>query len=137
VLALLGVIVVAIFFATSSDSGSFVVDMLTNGGDPNPIWQQRLFWAVMEGGVAATLLVAGALGGGAPLSALQTAAILSGLPFSVVLALMCWGLIRQLRRDSAPVPEPAIPANQPLTPAEAEEAQHEDRGGQAGRAAGR
>jgi choline/glycine/proline betaine transport protein len=105
-LSLLGILVVAIFFATSSDSGSLVVDMLTNGGDPHPIWQQRLFWACMEGAVAAVLLMAGALGAaGDPLNALRTAAILSGLPFSVVLAFMCWGLIRQLGRDSAPPPD--------------------------------
>ena len=102
-LSLLGIMVVAIFFATSSDSGSFVVDMLTNGGDPHPIWQQRMFWAVMEGVIAAILLLAGAMAtapGADPLGALQTAAILSGLPFSVVLALMCWGLIRQLRKEN-------------------------------------
>ena len=99
-LSLLAVIVVSIFFATSSDSGSLVVDMLTNGGDPHPIWQQRMFWAVTEGVVAAVLLVAGAMAvGGNPLSALQTAAVTSGLPFSVVLVFMCWGLMRQLRRE--------------------------------------
>ncbi len=99
-LSALAILVVAIFFATSSDSGSLVVDMLTNGGDPNPIWQQRLFWAVTEGVVAAILLTAGALSTrGDPLGALQTASITSGLPFSVVLVLMCWGLLRQLRYD--------------------------------------
>ncbi|WP_420427784.1 BCCT family transporter [Algiphilus sp.] len=103
VAALLAVLVVAIFFATSSDSGSFVVDMLTNGGDPHPIWQQRLFWAVTEGAVAAILLVAGATTAGNPLSALQTASVTSGLPFSVVLVFMCWGLWRQLQRDGPPV----------------------------------
>jgi len=102
--SLLAVLVVAIFFATSSDSGSLVVDMLTNGGDPHPIWQQRLFWAVTEGTVAAILLVAGAATAGNPLSALQTASVTSGLPFSVVLACMCWGLWRQLGRESLPVP---------------------------------
>jgi choline/glycine/proline betaine transport protein len=103
--SLLAIVVVAVFFATSSDSGSLVVDMLTNGGDPHPIWQQRLFWAVTEGAVAAILLVAGAFAAsGNPLSALQTASVTSGLPFSVVLALMCWGLTRQFRQDVVPAP---------------------------------
>ncbi len=57
--SVLAIVVVTLFFATSSDSGSLVVDILTNGGDPNPIWQQRLFWATMEGVVAAVLLIAG------------------------------------------------------------------------------
>jgi choline/glycine/proline betaine transport protein len=105
VMSLLAIIVVAVFFATSSDSGSLVIDMLTNGGDPHPIWQQRLFWAVTEGAVAAILLVAGALAAtGNPLTALQTASVTAGLPFSVVLALMCWGLSRQFRQDSIPLP---------------------------------
>ncbi|MDN5697154.1 MAG: BCCT family transporter, partial [Rubrobacter sp.] len=66
-MSVLTMVTVVLFFATSSDSGSLVIDILTNGGDPNPIWQQRLFWALIEGGVASVLL---ALGG---LSALQTA----------------------------------------------------------------
>lgn len=98
-LSALGILVVAIFFATSSDSGSFVVDMLTNGGDPHPIWQQRFFWAVLEGTVAAVLLVAGSMSGGDALTALQTASVTSGLPFSIVLAFMCWGTFRQVRLD--------------------------------------
>ena len=112
-LSLLAVLVVAIFFATSSDSGSLVVDMLTNGGDPHPIWQQRLFWAVLEGVIAAVLLVAGSLASsGNPLSALQTASVTAGLPFSVVLVFMCWGLARQLRQDRVPAPAGAEPARQ-------------------------
>ena len=100
--SLLAVLDVAIFFATSSDSGSLVVDMLTNGGDPHPIWQQRMFWAVLEGVVAAVLLVAGAAAGADALTALQTASVTSGLPFSIVLAFMCWGLVRQLRTEEIP-----------------------------------
>lgn len=99
VAAVLAIIVVVLFFATSSDSGSLVVDILTNGGDPHPRWQQRLFWAVLEGVVAAVLLVAGAAGGADALSALQTASILAGLPFCLVLLAMCAGLVRGLRTE--------------------------------------
>ncbi|WP_423822674.1 BCCT family transporter [Salinisphaera sp. SPP-AMP-43] len=98
----LAIVVVTLFFATSSDSGSLVVDILTNGGDPNPIWQQRLFWAIMEGAVAAVLLVAGTLGGGDPLSALQTAAVTSGLPFCLVLVIMCFALYKAMNEESLP-----------------------------------
>lgn len=100
--SLLAILVVTLFFATSSDSGSLVVDMLTNGGDPHPIWQQRLFWAVLEGVVAAVLLAAGWTAAGDAASALtplQTAAVASGLPFSLVLVFMCWGLIRGLSQE--------------------------------------
>jgi choline/glycine/proline betaine transport protein len=92
----LAVVVIACFFITSSDSGSFVVDMLTSGGhaDP-PIWQ-RVFWGFAEGAIAAALLYAGGLEG------LKTAAICMGLPFCVVLIVVCFALVKALRgEDSA------------------------------------
>ncbi len=91
--SLLAALVIAIFFVTSSDSGSLVVDMLTSGGHPDPPTWQRVFWAVSEGGVAAVLL----LGGG--LTALQSAAINTGLPFCVILLAVCLGLGRALREE--------------------------------------
>lgn len=90
--ALVATLLVVTFFVTSSDSGSLVVDILTSGGhaEPSPVWQ-RIFWAVVEGIVAATLLLAGGL------AALQTATIASALPFTVIMIVMCWGLLRALR----------------------------------------
>jgi len=88
-------LLVITFFVTSSDSGSLVVDMLTSGGsDESPVWQ-RIFWSITEGLIAAVLLVVGGLG------ALQTATIASALPFTCVMILICWGLIRALRMDVA------------------------------------
>lgn len=90
IMSLLATLLVITFFVTSSDSGSLVVDMLTSGGDgESPAWQ-RIFWAIIEGIVAATLLLAGGLG------ALQAAAISSALPFTVIMVFMCWGLYRAL-----------------------------------------
>ncbi|WP_163648451.1 BCCT family transporter [Modicisalibacter sp. 'Wilcox'] len=103
--ALLAILVVALFFATSSDSGSLVVDMLTNGGDPHPVWQQRLFWAVLEGVVAAVLLASGWAASGeasAALQPLQTAAVTTGLSFSLVMIFMAWGLTRGLMQERVP-----------------------------------
>ncbi len=110
--SLVVVIVVVLFFATSSDSGSLVVDILTNGGDPNPLWQQRLFWAITEGAVAAVLLVAGSVvgGGSDPLAALQAASIAAGLPFAVVLVVMAVGLTRALRDEHIERPDIREPA---------------------------
>ncbi len=82
VLSVIAMFLIVIFFVTSSDSGSFVVAMLADGGNLNPPVWNRAFWAVMEGVVAAVLLVAGGLG------ALQTTAILVAVPFSVVMVLM-------------------------------------------------
>ncbi len=86
VTSLLTVIVIVTFFVTSSDSGSMVIDIITAGGNPDPPKLQRLFWALVEGAVAAALL----LGGG--LVALQTAAITTGLPFALVLLFMIYSL---------------------------------------------
>jgi choline/glycine/proline betaine transport protein len=87
-------LVVALFFVTSSDSGSFVVDMLTSGGEPNPPVWQRIFWATTEGAIAAALLLSGGLG------ALRAAAICTGLPVCVILILVCVGLSRALREEA-------------------------------------
>jgi choline/glycine/proline betaine transport protein len=84
-LSVAAMILVIVFFVTSSDSGSFVVDMLASGGNPHPPVWSRVFWAVLEGLVAATLLVAGAVSGEDGLGALQTMAILLALPFSLVM----------------------------------------------------
>lgn len=107
--SVLVIIVVVLFFATSSDSGSLVVDILTNGGDPNPRWQQRLFWAVLEGVVAAVLVIAGAASKGDALTALQTASIAAGLPFCFVLVLMAVGLTKALAAESIESPGIAEP----------------------------
>jgi choline/glycine/proline betaine transport protein len=90
VTSLLAILVVITFFVTSSDSGSLVIDIITAGGNQDPPVIQRLFWAILEGVVAAVLL----LGGG--LVALQTAAITTGLPFSLVLLGMCFALHKGL-----------------------------------------
>jgi len=95
ILSFLATILIVTFFVTSSDSGSLVIDMLASGGeDDTPVWQ-RIFWATSEGLVAVALLLAGGLG------ALQTAAIASALPFTIIMLLMCWGLVRALRVDVA------------------------------------
>ncbi|WP_327053922.1 BCCT family transporter [Halomicrococcus gelatinilyticus] len=81
---ILATLLVVTFFVTSSDSGSLVIDHLTSGGKHDVPKTQRIFWAVTEGAVAAILLYGGGLG------ALQTAAITTGLPFAVILCLMCY-----------------------------------------------
>ena len=77
----LAILLIVTFFVTSSDSGSLVVDMLASGGNIDPPKWSRVMWAVLEGAVAAALLTVGAGG----LGALQTAAIITALPFSLVM----------------------------------------------------
>ncbi|MEA1931541.1 MAG: BCCT family transporter [Euryarchaeota archaeon] len=90
---LLATLLVVTFFVTSSDSGSLVIDHLTSGGKHDVPKNQRVFWAVTEGAVAALLL----WGGG--LNALQTAAIATGFPFAIVLMLMCVTVYQGLKNE--------------------------------------
>lgn len=93
VLSVLGVLLIVTFFVSSSDSGSLVIDTLASGGAAEPPVWQRVFWAVTEGVVAATLLLAGGL------DALQTMTILSALPLMIVFAIGGLGFLRSLRAD--------------------------------------
>jgi choline/glycine/proline betaine transport protein len=92
-MSVLGVTLVVTFFVTSSDSGSLVIDHLTAGGKHDAPVFQRVFWAVIEGVIAAVLLIGGGLG------ALQTAAITTGLPFAVVLMFMCYTVYLGLKNE--------------------------------------
>ena len=94
----LATILVITFFVTSADSGALVIDTITSGDAPNPPVWQRIFWAVGAGVVAAVLLVAGGL------QALQTAAIASALPFTLVMIVMCYGLLRALQMEGKGIP---------------------------------
>ncbi|HLT68022.1 MAG TPA: BCCT family transporter, partial [Microbacterium sp.] len=96
ILSVIAIVVVAIFFITSSDSASLVVDMLASGGHPNPPTWSRIVWAALEGVLALALLVAG---GKDALSALQAGSIITALPFSIIMILMAVALIKALRYE--------------------------------------
>ncbi|PKQ13961.1 MAG: BCCT transporter [Alphaproteobacteria bacterium HGW-Alphaproteobacteria-1] len=91
----IGIVLVIVFFVTSSDSGSLVIDTITAGGKVDAPVPQRVFWCTFEGLVAIALLIGGGLG------ALQAMVISTGLPFTVILLLMCvaiWkGLASEMR----------------------------------------
>ena len=86
----LGVILVIVFFVTSSDSGSLVIDTITAGGKVDAPVTQRVFWCTFEGLVAIALLIGGGLG------ALQAMVISTGLPFTVILLIICWAIYKGL-----------------------------------------
>jgi len=92
----IGIVLVLVFFVTSSDSGSLVIDSITAGGKVDAPVPQRIFWACLEGLIAGALLYGG---GKEALSALQAGAISSGLPFTLVLLLMCVSLYRGLSHE--------------------------------------
>ncbi|WP_347302213.1 BCCT family transporter [Croceibacterium sp. TMG7-5b_MA50] len=91
----LAIVLVAVFFITSADSGALVIDTLASGGvEDTPRWQ-RVYWCLLLGATATLLLMAGGLG------ALQTATLLAALPFACIMLLLAVGLVRQTGADLA------------------------------------
>ena len=91
--SVIAIVLVIVFFVTSSDSGSLVIDTITAGGKIDAPVPQRVFWATFEGAVAIVLLVGGGL------TALQAMVISTGLPFAVVLLVMCYAVYKGLSSE--------------------------------------
>jgi choline/glycine/proline betaine transport protein len=98
----LTVALIVVFFVTSADSGSLVIDTIASGGaEETPRWQ-RVYWCTLQGVAAALLMLAGGL------SALQAATLVAALPFAIIMILLAFGLYRGMRADLlgvAPVPD--------------------------------
>ena len=90
----IGIVLVIVFFVTSSDSGSLVIDTITAGGKMDAPVVQRVFWCSFEGLVAIALLLGGGLG------SLQAMAIATGFPFALVLVAMCYSTYMGLRAEN-------------------------------------
>ncbi|MBV47885.1 MAG: BCCT transporter [Sulfitobacter sp.] len=90
----IGIVLVIVFFVTSSDSGSLVIDTITAGGKVDAPVPQRVFWCIFEGAVAMVLLLS--IGG---LQSLQSMVISTGLPFAIVLLFMCYAIYKGLRSE--------------------------------------
>ncbi|MBB3229394.1 BCCT family transporter [Halomonas stenophila] len=92
----LGTVLVSTYFITSSDSGTLVVTTILSEGDPHPLSRHRLMWGIIEGVIAAVLLVAG---GAWALTTLQTAAILAALPFSIIMVMMAFSIYKAVSQE--------------------------------------
>jgi len=95
VLTVGALILISIFFVTSADSGALVMGMIATGGNPEPSKPVRTLFTLITALLAIALLIAGGL------VALQTAAIIIALPFSIVMLLICWALVVAFRREHA------------------------------------
>ncbi len=95
-ISILSIVLVLIFFITSSDSGSLVIDSITAGGKIEAPIPQRIFWATVEGAIAAAMLW---IGGKEALQALQSGVVATALPFTFVLLLMCVSLLKGLNSE--------------------------------------
>lgn len=95
-LSIISVVAIIIFFVTSSDSGSLVVSSLTSSGRDNPPKVQKIFWAAMEGAIALSVLL---IGGEEALTTIQSAVIIMGLPFSIILIMIMFSLNKELHES--------------------------------------
>lgn len=95
-ISILSIGLILVFFVTSSDSGSLVIDSITAGGKIDAPVPQRIFWACIEGAIAAVMLW---IGGKGALQALQSGVVATGLPFTLVLLVMCVSLVKGLRTE--------------------------------------
>ncbi|GHG77352.1 BCCT family transporter [Alishewanella longhuensis] len=89
----IAIVLVIVFFITSSDSGSLVIDTIAAGGKVNAPTVQRVFWCTFEGLVAIALLIGGGL------TALQAMAVSTGLPFTLVLLAACVAIVKGLMSE--------------------------------------
>ncbi|WP_133667651.1 BCCT family transporter [Paraburkholderia sp. BL10I2N1] len=94
-LSWLAIVLIAVFFVTSADSGAFVIDTIASrGATRSPIWQ-RLFWTAVLGATAAILLAAGGL------KALQAMTLVAALPVAFIMPALCYGLWQGMTADRA------------------------------------
>ena len=100
----LAILLIALFFVTSADSGAYVVDAIASRGDPRaPVWQ-RLFWAGVLGVTAIVLLLAGGL------KALQAVTLVAALPMAAIMVALCIGLWKGMQADHAHASQDLAPA---------------------------
>ena len=82
---------ILLYFVTSSDSGSLIVDCLSSNGDPDPPTIQRIFWSFIEGALATAILSAGDTDS---LNTFRAVTLVVGLAYSVVVTLLCASAFR-------------------------------------------
>ena len=93
VLSIVGLLLIFIFLVTSADSATYIVAQMTDGGSINPPLFKRIAWGLLIAAICLTLIIAGGLKG------LQSAAVLSALPFTFIIFGMMFVLINELRAD--------------------------------------
>ncbi|PAE24815.1 MULTISPECIES: BCCT family transporter [Bacillaceae] len=94
VLSIIAILLICTFFITSADSGTYVLGMMTTNGSHHPGNKIKLVWGIMLAAISLVLLYSGGL------QALQNTMIAAALPFSVIMALMTFSLIKALQKEA-------------------------------------
>ncbi|MCH4826528.1 MAG: BCCT family transporter [Planococcus sp. (in: firmicutes)] len=99
IMSILAILLIFTFLVTSADSATYILASMTSFGSLNPPTAFKIVWGVLMSAIAAVLLYAGGL------QALQTASLISALPFTVLLVLMLWSFTKIIRKESPPIRE--------------------------------
>ncbi len=91
--SVLAIALIFIFIVTSADSTTHIVASMATGGVDNPKVQHKVIWGLLIGAISVTMTIAGGL------TSLQTASLVTGLPFSIILVLMIFSIMRALHRE--------------------------------------
>lgn len=94
ILSYIATLLIITFFITSADSATFVLGMLSSNGDLNPSNKVKIIWGILQSSIAVILLISGGLQG------LQTASIITALPFAVILVLMSVSILKALEQET-------------------------------------
>ncbi|EKU47186.1 BCCT family transporter [Staphylococcus massiliensis] len=89
----LAIVLIFTFLVTSADSTTHIVSGMATGGVKNPKRKHKLIWGILIGAISVAMTIAGGL------TSLQTAAVVTGLPFAIILLLMIISLMRALKRE--------------------------------------
>lgn len=100
ILSILSILLIATFLITSADSATYILASMTSNGDLQPSLLIKIVWGVLMAAIAAVLLLAGGL------NALQTASLVSALPFTIVIILFVYAFIKMIRKEELPVRRP-------------------------------
>lgn len=96
VLSIVALLLIASFFITSADSATFVLGMQTSFGSLEPSSYIKVSWGVAQSLIAFILLFSG---GDTGLNSLQSAAIISALPFSIIVIMMMVAFYKDANRE--------------------------------------
>ncbi len=102
IVSLLSILLIFTFLITSADSATYILGTMTSGGSMHPPLLLRVVWGTLMAGIAAVLLLASGLGG------LQTASLISALPFTIILLVICFALVKALRKEPGMAPKKGI-----------------------------
>ena len=102
IMSILAILLIFTFLVTSADSATYILASMTSYGSLNPPTFFKVVWGVLMSAIAAVLLFAGGL------EALQTASLISALPFTLLLLLMVVSFIKLIRRETLPIKESEI-----------------------------